>query len=181
MSTPTGPAAHELRGLRVELLQALPLFADLPSADLEGLLDRFRWEQVAEGDVLMEEGEESGDLFLVVQGLFEVSVEGRPRVKLAEVEAGELLGEAALFRRTVRRSARVRALEEGELLRLQSLPLAELAAQGNAVPAAIEAAVLRTLARRIRISNSLIERRLQGDVAQHHGMRWFGLRGVLTP
>lgn len=173
-------AAYELRALRVELLQGLPLFADLPQADLAEIVDSFSWEQASAGSVLMEEGEESGDLFLVVSGVFEVTVQGSPRVRLAEVEAGELLGEAALFRRVVRRSARVQTQEDGELVRLQSLSLAQLAAKGNSVPGAIEAAVLRTLARRIRISNSLIERRLRGEGSQEHGMRWFGLRGGLT-
>ncbi len=180
MSTePPGHGDFALHELRAELLQALPLFADIPLADLRQVLVRFEWSEVPAGTVVMDEGDESGDLFLVVRGVFEVSVAGTPRVKLAEVEGGELIGEAALFRRSVRRSARVEATASSEIVRLESLALAQLAAQGNAVPAAIEAAVLRTLARRIRISNALIERRLKGDVSQHQGMRWFGLRGVL--
>lgn len=168
-----------LRQARIEILESLPLFADVPMADLDSMLDHFPWEEVPDGHVVMEEGEESGDLFLVLQGCFEVSLVGPPRIELGLAGPGELIGEAALFRRSVRRSARVQATEPSEIFRIRSLSLAELAVTEHAVPAAVEAAVLRTLARRIRVSNLLIERQLsEGGVDSDDVIR-SRLRGIL--
>lgn len=168
-----------LRQARIEILESLPLFADVPMADLDSMLDHFPWEEVPDGHVVMEEGEESGDLFLVLQGCFEVSLVGPPRIELGVAGPGDLIGEAALFRRSVRRSARVQATEPCEIFRIRSLSLAELAVTEHAVPAAVEAAVLRTLAHRIRVSNLLIEHQLsEGGVVADEAIR-SRLRGIL--
>lgn len=163
---------------RVRALAALPLFADVPEDDLRELIGVGEWRRVTVGDVLFEQGSVSDEVVVVVRGRFLVSVgEGSEAWTIAEAAEGELLGEAALFRREVKRSAQVMAAETSDVVVVRTLPLAQLGAKGNAVSAAVEAATLRTLARRIRASNHLIEERLLGR-SRDEGLLG-RLRGVL--
>lgn len=151
---------------QVERLRALPIFADVPEADLTGLLSVALWSQVAAGTTVMREGEEGSHLLVVVRGRFEVAVGSGPgRVVLGQVSDGELLGEAALFRRSVLRSAEVRALIDADVLRIDVTSLETLTRTGNAVPRAIEEAVLLTLARRILASRDVVTETLKSEEA----------------
>lgn len=162
-------------------LRRLPLFTDLPEEDLNLVADTGRWQQIAAGDLLIRAGEEGSDLLVTTAGRFEVAVGAAPaRTVIATVEAGELLGEAVLFRRSVTRSADVAALTDGEALRLSNAELEALSRVGNGVPRAVEAAVLRTLARRIRGSRELVQSMLRDEEAPASSGGFFArLRGLM--
>lgn len=163
----------------VERLAGLPLFAEVPRAHLEDVLATEAWEQVPAGSVLMRQGDEGSSLYVVATGQFEVALgEGKSRVAIAVVGPGQLLGEAALFRRSVVRSAEVRALTDAEVLRLDVAGLESLMQRGSAVPRAVETAVLLTLARRIHGSREAIGAMLRSEEAAHRGF-FDKLRGFL--
>ena len=155
---------------QVQRLRGLPLFADVPESHLGDLAAQQAWEEIPAGAVLLKQGDEGSWLYVVISGRFEVAVgQGRTRVALAVVGEGELLGEAALFRRTVTRSAEVRALTQAEVLRLDVSDLEALQQRGSAVPRAIEEAVLMTLARRIGGSRDAIAQMLRSEDAANKG------------
>lgn len=161
-------------------LRSLPLFADVPDDDLALFAATARWERYPAGTVVMREGEEGSFLLIVVEGSFEVAVaQGPSRTVLGTVGVGELLGEAVLFRRSVQRSAEVKAVTEAEALRLEASDLETLVRTRSAVPRAIELAVLRTLSRRIQVGSNLVSEMLKSEETASTGFfsRLKGLMG----
>lgn len=153
-----------LSRVRFQRLTSLKLFSGMPEADLVLVAETGRWETFAPGQPVMTEGDEGSDMLVVTDGRFAVSVgQGKGRVVLAEVGPGELLGEAALFRQSVRRSADVVSLGDGEALRLSNGDLEALTRVGNGVPGAVEQLVLRTLASRLQASRELVARLLKEE------------------
>lgn len=164
----------------VEKLRALPLLADLSTDELRNLLRFAPWVEYTKGTVLFREGEEGDYLLIVVSGRFQVSVgQGSAAVMLSHVGPGELLGEAALFRRSVVRSAAVTAVESSEALRVDSAGLAALLADGSTAPRAIEGAVLTTLSRRIQSSRDVVAELLLTEKTAAAGGWLARLRGLV--
>ena len=164
---------------RLDRLKALPLFAGIPAVQLAHVAEIATWEIVPAGVVVLRAGDEGSAVYVVVSGRFEVAVgQGPSRTSIAIVGEGELIGEAALFRRSVARSAEVRALKDAELLRLEAVDLDALRRAGNGVPQAIEEAVLVTLSRRIQASRDLVAQMLHGEEAPTAGF-FSRLRGMI--
>lgn len=166
---------------RTRRLRGLPLFTEVSDDDLAMVAETGRWQTFQAGEVVLRAGDEGADLLVTTLGRFEVVLGSPPaRTSLATVNAGELLGEAVLYRRSVARSADVIALVEGEALRLSNAELEALIRVGNGVPRAIEAAVLRTLARRIQKSRELVQSMLRGDEAPASSGGFFArLKGLI--
>lgn len=78
---------------------------------------------VREGDLLTREGIEEREVYVVLEGAFEV-LRGQ---RVGILETGEMFGEVAFFRETGRRTASVRALTPGRVLVLRRRFLEELA------------------------------------------------------
>ncbi len=81
---------------------------------LPRFLSLCKLEEIEPGTELIKQGNSDNDLFVVVSGLFETQVNGRP---VATRKAGEHLGEIALIDSTARRTASVIALEPSLVLR----------------------------------------------------------------
>lgn len=142
----------------LERLLTLPIVAGVSEADLRRLIDVSPPVQVEAEALLMNVGDVGDDVVLVLEGGFAVELgEGATTLPLAFVGAGEILGEAALFRRGSARSARVRAVQRALVLRMDATLLDQLAREGNGVPRAVEEAVMRTMARRIHDSVQAID------------------------
>ncbi len=95
----------------IVILSELPLFADLSTVQLEELATVVTWKSIAEGDVLMTQGDDAHCMYVVCSGRLEVLVDG---VKRAELGTGEPVGELALFGED-RRTATVQASSECQL------------------------------------------------------------------
>jgi CRP-like cAMP-binding protein len=93
-------------------------FAQLPSAHVEELLQRFERVQAPRGTIVIHEGDDGDYYYVVESGRFQVErLVGGARVVLAELKSGEAFGEEALVSEA-RRNATVTALTDGELLRV---------------------------------------------------------------
>jgi rhodanese-related sulfurtransferase len=104
-------SAFALKSLREGAL------AQLPAAHVEELLKRSEPVRVSRGEVVLREGDEGDDCYLVVAGRFQVErVIGGARLVLAELKSGDAFGEEALVSEA-KRNATVTALTDGELLR----------------------------------------------------------------
>jgi signal transduction histidine kinase len=102
----------------VEFLRRLPLFAELPEADLRALCRRAEAMTLAAGEWLMREGEVGETLYVVLEGAIEITKRsGGQEVALALRGAGEVVGEMALLEQ-MPRSASGRAAQDSRLLRI---------------------------------------------------------------
>ncbi len=83
------------RGVYVEHLRRVALFAGLTKKELEQVASAGSEVDVAAGKVLMEQGHSGSDAFIVLKGTFVVRRNGR---KVAELNAaGDIAGELALL------------------------------------------------------------------------------------
>ena len=78
----------------VALLRKVPLFAELSDAALKTVCKLSRVESLARGAVLIEQGDKSDSLYVVVRGRFLVQADDR---LIAEIKEGEPIGELAFF------------------------------------------------------------------------------------
>lgn len=95
-----------------QFLRGIKLFRNLGPSETVRILQRATRRPVAPGEIIVQEGDEGNDFFLIRRGVFAVTVRG---AEAARLKPGEYFGEIALLMRT-RRTARVHAVTEGELL-----------------------------------------------------------------
>lgn len=104
--------------MNIEFLRQLELLAGLSDQDLEELYERAAPVELAEGDVLMQEGSRGDSLYIVLDGEFEITKRsGEKEVVIAVRGAGEVMGEMSMLAEAPR-SATVRAIAPSKLLRL---------------------------------------------------------------
>ncbi len=96
-------------------LASTPLFAGLPPAALERLIDRMGLVELADGDVLFRQGDPGDSLYVVADGGVAVISEGPPRQELTRMGPGSFFGEVALVTEEPR-SATIVATGETQLL-----------------------------------------------------------------
>ena len=97
---------------KVSFLEEIELFEGLNPPDLLKLLRIVYRRSHEPGDYVIREGEETDELYMILEGAVEVSVDDRA---IAHLEPGEHFGELALFGPT-ERTADARASEESTLL-----------------------------------------------------------------
>jgi CRP-like cAMP-binding protein len=81
-------------GAPVDLLQQVPLFAELGQKELERVARLFKKRRFSKGETMIKEGSGGAAFFLIESGEAEVTVRGKPRSPLS---AGAHFGEVALI------------------------------------------------------------------------------------
>jgi CRP/FNR family transcriptional regulator, cyclic AMP receptor protein len=105
----------------VEILQKVPLLADLSRFELRQVLERAGDERVPPGADLLTEGESGASLLVMVEGAADVIINGKP---VRTIRKGDYVGEMAIID-GLPRSATVRAVTECRVL---SIPAGEFRA-----------------------------------------------------
>lgn len=84
---------------RILFLRRVPLFANLPPADLKQVAAISGEMLFADGDMLAEQGETGDELFVIVAGevSVRVSTAGAPAAIVAQRKSGDYVGEMALI------------------------------------------------------------------------------------
>jgi len=109
------------------LLREVELFADLDDREIDAIADASADKRLQRGDVLFTEGDEPGELFVVINGRIAIankSIDGRESM-MALMERGDLFGEMPLFD-GLARSAEARALEPSEVIAIPYEPVRDL-------------------------------------------------------
>ncbi|MFN8038761.1 MAG: Crp/Fnr family transcriptional regulator [Acidimicrobiales bacterium] len=109
------------------LLREVELFADLDDREIDAIADASANKRLQRGDVLFTEGDEPGELFVVINGRIAIankSIDGRESM-MALMERGDLFGEMPLFD-GLARSAEARALEPSEVIAIPYEPVRDL-------------------------------------------------------
>ena len=83
-----------MAGAPIEVLQRVPLFAELGQAELEQIARIFKKRRFAAGETVTKEGSGGAAFFLIESGEAQVTVKGRQRPPLG---AGDHFGEVALI------------------------------------------------------------------------------------
>jgi CRP-like cAMP-binding protein len=120
-----------------ELIDALPLFEDLPEDALSDLAGRVQLRTVSAGQPVVRQGERAEAFFLVRRGVLQVEEEDPAdpdaRRVLRSLERGEAFGELALTEGTVR-AATVRAVTDGQVFEISKGAFDEILSDSIRVP-----------------------------------------------
>jgi signal transduction histidine kinase len=101
-----------------EILRGLPYFSDLPDALLEKVCGETEQIDIPEGRVIIEEGSDSEEMYIVVDGQLVVTKQtGDKEVELGRIGPGEVVGEIALLDQAPR-TATVSALVDTHAIRV---------------------------------------------------------------
>jgi MFS family permease len=132
---------------RVALLERLGIFEAATAAQLEALAGAGSEERVPSGTVVIWQGDEPDDLFVVASGSVEVSVvEGRePGRVVATLGEGEYFGEIGLLEKRPR-TATVTAAVDTELFRIPGEDFLRIINEGPRISTTLLAAVSNRLA-----------------------------------
>lgn len=93
---------------------AIPLLKGLDNAEMTDLLDIMELLPVKKGAYIVKQADKGEDLYLVASGSYEVV---RDAMRLSLMHTGDVFGEIGFFHHAAR-SASVRAMEDGMLIRL---------------------------------------------------------------
>lgn len=138
--------------MSVEFLRHVPLFAELPEADLDWLSEQAEPISLKAGEILLEEGSPGKDAYIVLDGEFEVVKKSdRQNIVIAVREPGEVIGEMALLDQAPR-MATVRALRDSQLLKIRGEIFRQLLAQRSSAAMAI----LHTVSKRLRQNEAML-------------------------
>ena len=113
---------------RVALLSGQDIFAGASRAVLEAIADELTPVSVAAGDVVIHEGAEADDLYIVRHGHFDVTTAQKGRV--GELKDGDYFGEIGLLHK-IPRTATVTASMNGELWRMPGETFLQLVNEGG--------------------------------------------------
>ena len=116
-----------------EILRGLPYFSDLPEGLLTAVCERSGQIDVAPETVIIEEGTESEEMYVVVEGELVVTKHaGDKEVELARIHPGEVVGEIALLDQAPR-TATVKALQDSHLIEIPVAAFEELLKDPNVI------------------------------------------------
>lgn len=110
-----------------DVIKATEMFRNVPDEDINKIAALCTEKRFAKDAVIMEEGSAGDEMYILPRGLVGIDVrigENVYRQRAYEVMQGDVFGELALFGH--RRSARVRALEDVEILAIPCQPLKQL-------------------------------------------------------
>jgi CRP-like cAMP-binding protein len=133
-----------------ELLARVPVFADLPAADLRRVAELSHPRRFAAGETVFREGDHSNTCYVVRSGHARAIREhgdGR-QIALATFGPGDMFGELAMFD-DEERSATIEAIDDVDALALLGPDMRRLMVQRPELAVAL----LATLARRLRATN----------------------------
>lgn len=109
-----------------EILRGLPYFSDLPGDLLTAVCERSVQIDVVPDTVIIEEGTDSEEMYVVVEGELVVTKHAGDReVELARIHPGEVVGEIALLDQAPR-TATVKALQDSHLIEIPVAAFEEL-------------------------------------------------------
>ena len=136
------------------ILGQVPLFSELPTADLRSLSAAFTKRSYSRGQIVFHKDDEGNGLYIVGKGKLKISIPGESgdEVILAILGQGEIVGELSLIDGGSR-SATVAALEDAELFYLGRQNFFKfLEPRFDAVMH-----ILRVLTRRLREADAMLE------------------------
>lgn len=150
-----------------------PVFKDLSRTDIDNLVNAATRVELPSGSVLMREGETHGDLYFLLRGTVQVTVNsaGESR-ELAVIEAPAVLGEMEFLTHRGR-AASVTAVESAECLKLAADDLERRVRDGDSATLKVFFNISRVLASRLSAMNRRIAEIALGAPAKSDELKAF--------
>lgn len=145
-------------GIDTDLLRTIDLFQGLGPIHLAHIASIAERREHKKGEVLFEEGDDGAHMFVVAEGSIRISkiVPGIGEEALAVLRPGTYFGEMEFIDRDLDRAARALAHESTVLYAFAYTELDDLLGSDADLALAIQSAMLRTLARRLRATNDKV-------------------------
>ena len=141
--------ATEERGIAPEELRQFPALATLSNSDLAHLLRLGELRHAQPGEVTIKRGDPGDALFFILAGTLRARIfVGLEKKELAEMNAGEIFGDMAMFTQSAR-SADVVAETETRLLRVSADSFRLLITQSPSAAASMLFGIAGSMAHRI--------------------------------
>lgn len=144
----TGPETTEVQA-RMDVLRRIPLFQHLKYKELIQLLSIVETHEVAAGEIIVQQGDEGEELFIILRGKGSVMADD---AEVAELGPGSHFGEMALIDNAPR-SATVRADEDTTLLSIGRDNFFSLMRRDSLLAVKLLWAFLQVLTGRLRATN----------------------------
>ena len=146
------------------------IFQDLKKSEIARITDSGVIRTVDSGKVLFRKGDVGHEMFIVLKGKIHIIDELDDKKKiLAELGAGEIFGEMAMFEKRVR-SAYAVVREQSQILVLSEDALVKLLEKK--IPRKFLANVISVLCRRLRVTNNMFMRAKYGATKQSKQFKW---------
>jgi len=142
----------------IDFLRRIPIFGGLEDAELGRVATYLRGKTYRAGEVIMREGEQAKELFIVRQGEVEIFKDvgvDLEEARIALLGEGQCFGEMSLID-IMPRSASVRALTETEALSLSYSDFRALCCGPTETFTLLVMNIAREISRRLRLADSLL-------------------------
>jgi len=141
-------------------MAAFDVFQDLKKSEINHIVDSGVIRTVESGKVLFRKGDIGHEMFIILKGKVNIIDEIDDKKKiLAELRAGEIFGEMAMFEKRAR-SAHAVAKDQSQILTLSEEVLVKLLEKK--IPRKFLANVIGVLCHRLRVTNSMYMRAKYG-------------------
>lgn len=145
-----------------EVLSGLNIFSGLDQDELAKVADLAKEITFKEGEVVFQEGDPSGTLYIILEGSIQISTKvmedlDKPLVTLGE---GKLFGEVSLIDQNPR-EARAKAISDTKMLSLSTEDFNQLRKQSPELGIKILDVLTRTVVGRIRLTMEQFRRNIQ--------------------
>ncbi len=142
----------------IEFIQRIPIFGGLEEEELAKVAGYLRRRVYSAGEIIVREGEQAKELFIVHRGQVEIYKErGREstEARIALLGEGECFGEMSLID-IMPRSASVRALSDTEAMSLSYVDFHALCVWRIETYTLLVMNIAREISRRLRLADSIL-------------------------
>ena len=141
-----------------KMLVQLPILRGLTEEQATPIAEISDEMPIVRGHTLFKEGDEGDALFIILQGHMEILKSDRAgnEQSLAKVGDGSVIGEMSLIQGRAARSATVRAVTDGKLLRISSDAFSALLAKDNIGALKIVYNIAQVMSRRLSLMDEKV-------------------------
>ena len=138
--------------MTINLLSKIPLFAELPITELDGILAAMDVKDLVDGEILFREGDPGEHFYVVAKGILEVLMGAgqHEELLLNIMQEGEHFGEMSLIMPGGHRTASVRARGESTLLSMSRAQFLDLTRKHPE----LSVSMVRVLSQRLDATNT---------------------------
>jgi CRP-like cAMP-binding protein len=152
-------------------MPAIDVFHGLSKSEINSIIDAGVIRPIDGGKLLFRKGDVGHEMYIVLKGIIEIIDEYETNRKiLAELGAGEVFGEMAMFEKHTR-SAHAVAKEHSQILVLSEEALIKMLERK--IPKRFLANIIGILCHRLRVTNTMYMRAKYGDKLSKD-VKWLG-------
>jgi CRP-like cAMP-binding protein len=146
-------ALGELVSLKIETLQQVYLFSELSMSEIYKLLAISKLLEFQAGDLIIEQGERSASLFIILEGEVQIL---RNQKEISRFNKGQHFGEMAFFSNEAR-TASAKSLSDSRLIQIEQEAFASLIRRDSHIAISSLWKLASELSSRLQVSNEHLD------------------------